>query len=184
MDKISYIKHTLTSTHLRILSICEGLNHQQLLWRPKPTANNIAFNLWHISRGEESIARVIDSSMNEIWISEGWREKFGHTKETDNEKDVTTILNLPMPDLSILTGYLQSTFEKTMSIVEKLNNELLESAPDPTKPEYTISIYLAHLITHKNNHHGQIDYIRGLESSNWSAKSGVGMLPEKRMNKQ
>ena len=79
MDKISYIKHTLTSAHLRILSICEGLNHQQLLWRPKPAANNIAFNLWHISRGEESIVNVIDSSTDEIWVTEGWREKFRHT---------------------------------------------------------------------------------------------------------
>ena len=179
MDKISYMKHTLTSAHLRILSICEGLNHQQLLWKPQHTANNIAFNLWHISRGEESIANIIDSSTDEIWVSEGWREKFGHTKDTDNKKDVTKLLNLPMPDLPILTGYLQSTFDKTMSIIGKLTDESVDSAPDPTKPEYTVSIYLAHLTTHKNNHHGQIDYIRGLESSNWSAKSGVGIIPEK-----
>jgi len=177
LDKISYIKHTLTSSHLRILSICEGLNYQQLLWRPKPTANNIAFNLWHISRGEESLANVIDSSIDEIWVSEGWREKFKHTKDTDNNKDSTKLLNLPMPDIPILTGYLQSTFDKTMSIVEKLSNESVDCAPDPARPEYTVSIYLAHLTTHKNNHHGQIDYIRGLESSNWSAKGGVGMIP-------
>jgi uncharacterized damage-inducible protein DinB len=153
------------------------LNHEQLLWRPKPTANNIAFNLWHISRGEESIANAIDSSVNQIWVSEGWREKFGHTEQTDNDRDINTILNLPMPELPILTGYLQSVFNKTISIVDNFTNESLESSLDPTNPEYTPSIYLAHLTTHKNNHHGQIDYIRGLESSNWSAKSGVGMIP-------
>jgi len=174
----------LTSVHLRILSISEGLTHQQLLWRPIPTANSIAFNLWHVSRGEESIANVIDQSSNEIWNSEGWREKFGHTQNSDSEKDIDSILNLSMPDLPILTGYLQSTFDKTMSIVEKLNDNSLEFYPDPNKPEYTISIYLAHLVTHKNSHHGQIDYIRGLQSPNWSAKSGVGMIPENPTHKK
>ena len=178
MDKINYIKHTLTSVHLRILSISEGLSHKQLLWRPIPTANNIAFNLWHISRGEEAIANIIEPSGKDIWSSEGWREKFGHTQQTDNEKNINSILNLSMPDLPILTGYLQTTFDKTMSILEKLNDDSLELSIDDDKPEYTIAIYLAHLATHKNSHHGQIDYIRGLQSPQWSAKSGVGMITQ------
>lgn len=149
-----------------------------MLWRPTPTANNIAFNLWHISRGEEAIANIIEPSIKEVWTSEGWREKFGHTQQTDSEKKIDAILNLPMPDLPILTGYLQSTFHKTMSILAKLNDQSLELSIDDDKPEYTIEIYLAHLATHKNSHHGQIDYIRGLQSPNWSAKSGVGMITQ------
>ena len=176
MDKLDYIRHTLTSVHLRILSICEGLTYQQLIWRPTPNANNIAFNLWHVSRGEEAIANIIKPSKTEIWISDGWRDKFGHTKETDTYKDSGDILSLPMPELPILTGYMQSAYDKTMSIVGQLTNESLDFVLDQTKPEYTSSIYLAHLTTHKNSHRGQIDYIRGLQSKGWTAKSGVGMV--------
>ena len=176
MDKLNYIKHTLTSVHLRILSICDGLSHEQLVWRPSPTANNIAFNIWHISRGEESIANLINSTQKHIWISDGWRERFGHNEETDEYKNACDILNLPMPEHSILIGYMEAAFEKTISIVDQLTNDSLEFAIDQAKPEYTSSIYLAHLTTHKNSHHGQIDYIRGLQSPGWSAKSGIGMI--------
>lgn len=31
------------------------------------------------------------------------------------------------------------------------------------------------MITHKNNHHGQIDYIRGLLQSDWDLPPGTGM---------
>lgn len=31
------------------------------------------------------------------------------------------------------------------------------------------------LITHKNNYHGQIDYIRGLQDEVWDLPAGTGM---------
>ena len=34
---------------------------------------------------------------------------------------------------------------------------------------------LRHLITHKNNHHGQIDFLRGLQDPNWDLPAGTGM---------
>ena len=36
------------------------------------------------------------------------------------------------------------------------------AAPDPDRPDFTVAGSLRHLVTHKNNHHGQIDYLRGL----------------------
>ena len=35
---------------------------------------------------------------------------------------------------------------------------------------------LRHLITHKNNHHGQIDYLRGLQDEEWDLPRGTGIV--------
>ena len=41
------------------------------------------------------------------------------------------------------------------------------TAPDPDRPDFTVAGSLRHLVTHKNNHHGQIDYLRGLQDEAW-----------------
>ena len=41
------------------------------------------------------------------------------------------------------------------------------TAPDPDRPDFTVAGSLRHLVTHKNNHHGQIDYLRGLQDKAW-----------------
>jgi hypothetical protein len=40
----------------------------------------------------------------------------------------------------------------------------------------TIGAALRHGITHKNNHHGQIDYIRGLQEEEWDLPRGTGVV--------
>ena len=38
---------------------------------------------------------------------------------------------------------------------------------------------LRHLATHKNNHHGQIDFLRGLQQDDWDLPPGTGVrLPD------
>ena len=50
-------------------------------------------------------------------------------------------------------------------------------SPDPPEPERTVASLLRHLITRKNNHHGQIDYLRGLRYEGWDLPPGTGVVP-------
>jgi hypothetical protein len=48
--------------------------------------------------------------------------------------------------------------------------------PDPRQPERNVATYFRHMITHKNNHHGQIDFIRGLRHPEWDLTPGTGIV--------
>ena len=37
MDAVAFISDCLAQVHLRLMATCEGLNSEQLLWRPRPT---------------------------------------------------------------------------------------------------------------------------------------------------
>jgi hypothetical protein len=52
----------------------------------------------------------------------------------------------------------------------------LDRAPDPRQPERNVATYFRHMITHKNNHHGQIDFIRGLRHPEWELTPGTGIV--------
>lgn len=54
MNTLQFITDCLAQTHLRLAATCEGLTAAQMAWRPAPTANNIGFILWHVSRNEDS----------------------------------------------------------------------------------------------------------------------------------
>jgi len=50
------------------------------------------------------------------------------------------------------------------------------TAPDSDRPDPTVVGSLRHLVTHKNNHHGQIDYLRGLQDKAWDLPRGTGIV--------
>ena len=83
---------------------------------------------------------------------------------------------LPLPSLSILTGYLEAVHQHTLEFLPTLTPDRLDASPDPSQSGRTIAALLRHLITHKNNHHGQVDYIRGLLYDAWDLPPGTGVV--------
>ena len=71
--------------------------------------------------------------------------------------------SLAIPSLDVLLGYSEAVHEKAQRILPALPEDKLDEVPDPNRSQRTVAMALRHLITHKNNHHGQIDYIRGLQ---------------------
>ena len=63
------------------------------------------------------------------------------------------------------TGKLAEDIWANESWYEKFDQPV--TAPDPERPDLTVAGSLRHLITQKNNHHGQIDYLRGLQEEAW-----------------
>ena len=61
MNTVKFISDCLEQVQLRLLSTCEGLTQEQVLWRPAPYANNIGFILWHVTRAEDNlVSRLIN----------------------------------------------------------------------------------------------------------------------------
>ena len=176
MNTVLFISQSLIQAQVRLIASCTGLTHEQVMWRPTPYANNIGFNLWHLGRSEEAILLNLEQQP-ELWESEGWHKRFGQPVDAPDPGDKSGLRDLPIPELGIMLDYLQAVHERTLTAVCKLTEENLNSSPDPTRSDHTLAVYLRHLTTHKNNHHGQIDFIRGLQDNTWNATPGIGLVP-------
>ena len=176
MDAVTFISDTLRQVQLRLLATCEGLTQDQVLWRPSLQANNIGFILWHLTRGEDNVISNLGCPEPALWVSQGWHEKFNQPVEAPDPGDRMGLQSLPIPDLDVLLEYSKAVHEKSQSFLGSLPSERLDQAPDPTRPQRTVAAALRHLITHKNNHHGQIDYIRGLQDQSWDLPPGTGIV--------
>ncbi len=176
MDAVGFISDCLAQVHLRLMATCEGLNQEQLLWRPAPTANNIGFILWHLSRNEDSRVTRTGGLGEDLWAADGWHESFGQPVTAPDPGDRMGLRALAIPSLEVLVGYAKAVEQRTARYVAELTPEELDQTPDQAHPEQTVAGSLRHLITHKNNHHGQIDYLRGLQDEDWDLPPGTGIV--------
>ena len=179
MDAVTFISDCLRQVHYRLLASCEGLTQEQVLWRPFAHANNIGFILWHVTRGEDNLISNLAATQSPLWVSEEWYTRFNQPVEAPPPGDRMGLQSLPIPDLDVLRGYSEAVHQNTQRFVATLTGDRFDETIDPTRPEGTVAASIRHLITHKNNHHGQIDYIRGLQDHSWDLPPGTGrILPQ------
>ena len=176
MDSIAFITDCLAQVHLRLMATCYDLSSEQLVWRPAPMANNIGFILWHLVRNED--ARVTNTGKlgADLWATGSWHEKFGQPAPAPDPGDRMGLRALAIPSLAVLVGYAEAVHQRTLGYLAVLTPDSLDKLPDPARPEYDVSGSLRHLITHKNNHHGQFDYLRGLQDEVWDLPRGTGVV--------
>ena len=174
MDAITFIADSLAQVQLRLLGTCDGLTQEQALWRPAPHANNIGFILWHVARGEDNMAASLQGGAA-LWEKEGWYERFGQPVEMPDPGDRMGLRALAIPSVETLMGYLDAVHRQTGEYLSTLRPERLDDAAEDFRPGATIGECLRHLITHKNNHHGQVDFLRGLQDDAWDLPPGTGM---------
>ncbi len=180
MDALRFISDSLRQVHVRIMATCDGLTQEQVLWRPAPHANSIGFILWHVSRGEDIAAARLSGGGVEtsLWVSERWHERFGQSQDAPDPGDRMGFQALNIPEVGVLRDYSEAVHARMQSVLSSMTSAGLDR-PDPGSPDRPAAASLRHLITHKNNHHGQIDYIRGLQDESWDLPMGTGMtLPE------
>ena len=182
MNTVRFISDCLEQTHLRLHATCEGLTSKQVLWRPAPTANNIGFILWHMGRHEDT--RVTDMAGDDsgfgtdLWAAEGWHERFGQPETAPDPGDRLGLRSLSIPTPEVLLGYFRAVNERTLRFVESLDDAGLDVHFGDIEPGQTVGGALRHMIVHQNNHHGQVDYLRGLQEEDWDLPRGTGgILP-------
>ena len=176
LETITFISDSLAQVQLRLMATCDGLTQEQVLWRPIPGANNIGFILWHVGRSQDNVARALSNGAPTLWESEKWYERFGQPIESPDPGDKMGLQALAIPDLDVLTGYITAVHTRCMALLQDLDPASLDRPVDPAQPERKLANSLRHQITHKNNHHGQVDYIRGLQDQTWDLPPGTGSV--------
>jgi hypothetical protein len=110
--------------HKVVLEFAEGLDEDQLRWRPRGYSTSIGFHLWHLARESDYLKAAIlhhypglDLGLEdegEIWIREELAKKWGFPAEA--HETVGTGLsdevaaNLPIPQKLELMTYLRSSY--------------------------------------------------------------------------
>lgn len=176
MNTVTFIAQSLAQVHIRLIATCEGLTQEKVLWRPSQNANNIGFILWHLARGEDERINELNGSKTTLWESEGWYKKFGQPITSPDPGDRMGFHALAIPDMGTLIGYLNASHAQTDRYVAQLDESDLDTIPDPATPDITVASRLRHTVTHRNNHHGQIDFLRGLQDESWDLPKGTGMV--------
>ncbi len=178
MDAVHFIQQTLAQAQFRLRATCNGLDDAQARWRPAPEANCVGFILWHLARTEDNLASG-EQGLDTLWAGDGWHARFGNDVDAPAVlADRQSALALDIPPLPLLLDYQAAAAERTRALLATLTAGDLDQ-PSRSWPAMQLADVLRHLATHKNNHHGQIDFLRGLQQDDWDLPPGTGVrLPD------
>ena len=116
-----------------------------------------------MNRHQDTQITRTGASDEDSWITDGWFNRFSQDPDSPDPGDRLGLRALPIPSLDVLLGYSEAVHKRTMAFVSGLDSNQLDHPLTDGIENYSVGNCLRHLITHQNNHHGQIDYIRGLQ---------------------
>jgi hypothetical protein len=151
--------------HEAVHDVVDGLNEDDLLWRPDRAANPIGWLVWHLTRVEDD--HIADAAgIDQVWTSKGWVDRFGLPYDADahgygQSSDDVGAFQVKSPEL--LIGYHDGVHEQTIRFVEGLSDADLERVVDKRwNPPVTLGVRLVSVVSDTLQHAGQAAYLRGL----------------------
>ncbi|TYB41731.1 mycothiol transferase [Actinomadura chibensis] len=161
--------HLLTDAFDRIREAVheavEGLTPAQLAYRADPSANSIAWLVWHLTRVQDDhIADVAGTS--QAWTDEGWADRFGlplDPSETGYGHSPDQVEAVQVESAELLTGYHDAVHARTVAYVGALTDDDLPRVVDRAwNPPVTLGVRLVSVISDDLQHAGQAAFVRGL----------------------
>lgn len=145
--------------------VVDGLSTAELLWRPDPAANSIAWLVWHLARQQDDQLAAL-AATDPVWRSAGWVGRFALPYPPDvhgygmSAEDVGAFR---LDDPSLLTGYHADVHGLTLALVESLTPDRCEQVIDRSwDPPVTVGVRVVSVLDDAARHLGQAEYLRGL----------------------
>jgi len=154
----------LTRVREQVPIVVGGLHEDDLVWRPDPDANSIAWLVWHLTRvADDHVADV--AGTEQVWTSEGWYERFGLPFPTaahgygHSSAEVAAV----RASADLLAGYHDAVAEAVLAYVGTLTPSDLDRVVDERwDPPVTLGVRLVSVVNDLTQHLGQAAYVRGL----------------------
>jgi Protein of unknown function (DUF664) len=145
-------------------AIADELNDEVALYRPAPTANTIAWLLWHSARVQD--AQLCDiAGVEEVWTRDGWVDRFGLDLPRDDTgyghsaDDVAKV----RASADLLAGYYHAVHKVTLEYIASVTAEDLSKIVDERwDPPVTASARLVSIVDDCAQHLGQAAYVQGI----------------------
>ena len=144
----------------------DGLDHATIAHTPAQQCNSIAWILWHMSRVVDTFVNTRFRSEPQIWIADGWHQRFGMDDDPEDRGVGWTaerVASWQPPDRSVLIGYYQAVraaangYLSSVADAELQEMKVISPVPEPR----TVANALGQMVWDAVAHGGQIAYLRG-----------------------
>jgi hypothetical protein len=145
--------------------VVDGLSDEELLWRPDPEANHIAWLVWHLARQhDDQVAQLADDES--VWRGAGWADRFGLPYPVDAHgwsMSAADVGRFTVADPSLFAGYQSAVHERTVELLDELDDAAYARVVDDNwDPPVTVGVRLVSVLDDAAKHLGQAEYVRGL----------------------
>jgi hypothetical protein len=145
--------------------VVEGLSVEDLLWRPDPDANHVAWLLWHLARQQDDqVAGLADD--DSAWRVDGWFERFGLPYPPQAHgwsMSPADVGRFTVSDPSLFASYHAAVHERTVTYLEELDAAAYRRVIDTRwDPPVTVGARLVSVLDDAAKHLGQAEYVKGL----------------------
>jgi hypothetical protein len=164
MDTGALLTDALGRVRDQVPGVVDGLDLDELAWRPDPEANSLAWLVWHLTRVEDDhIAEV--AGTEQVWTASGWYDRFAlpFPPEVHGWGQSAQEVGQVRVDAELLAGYHAETAARAIEYVGPLTPADLDRVVDERwDPPVTLGVRLISVVCEVNQHVGQAAYLRGL----------------------
>jgi hypothetical protein len=144
--------------------LTDGLADEQANFRPGPSANSIAWLIWHSARVQDIQVAPI-AGVEQVWTRDGWVDRFGlelPRNDTGFGHGPDEVARVQAP-AELLAGYYHAVHKLTLEFVAGVTAEDLGRIVDRNwDPPVTASARLVSVIDDCAQHLGQAAYVRSI----------------------
>jgi hypothetical protein len=145
--------------------VVDGLDADQLRWRPGPAANTIGWLVWHLSRVQDvHVSEILDAE--QLWTSGTFAADFGLEADPsfDGYGHTPAEVALIQPGTGRpLLDYFGAVHGRSVELLAMLTAEELDRVVDHSwDPPVTLGVRLISVADDCLEHAGQAAYVRGL----------------------
>lgn len=158
------LRDTFTRLIEHVDELTDGLTDQLACYRPTPSANSIAWLLWHSARVQDiQVAHV--AGVEEVWTRDGWVDRFGldlprHDTGYGHRPEDVAKVRAPA---DLLSGYYHAVHKLTLDYIAGMTADELSRVVDTSwNPPVTVSARLVSIVDDCAQHLGQAAYLRGI----------------------
>ena len=165
-----FVLKVLENTQAELQMSLNGMELEQVLWRPTQQANSMVWLAWHIARLQDARAAAL-AGQEQLWVADRWHTRFGLTADPGNNGRGHTDAEVDAvkpESVATLSEYARAAHQFLYIEIGKLqdlssNREVGGSSGDATVEELVFRAVHGGLA-----HVGQLMYVRGLvEKRHW-----------------
>jgi hypothetical protein len=164
----SAVRELLRDAFTRLIEhvdeLTDGLTEDGANYRPSPSANSIAWLVWHSARVQDFQLAPI-AGVEQVWKTGAWVDRFGldlPRNDTGYGHGPNEVAKVQAP-ADLLAGYYHAVHDLTLEFVAGVTGEDLARVVDRNwDPPVTASARIVSIIDDCAQHLGQAAYLRGI----------------------
>jgi uncharacterized damage-inducible protein DinB len=146
-------------------AVLDGLDADDLVYRPSSDANSIAWLVWHLTRIEDDhVAHLL--AVEQRYTAEGWADRFDFPFDPSAHGYGQTseeVAQVRVDDPQLLADYQDAAHAQAVAYCTALDAAELERIVDTHwDPPVTAGVRIVSVIDDALEHAGQAAYVRGL----------------------